>query len=288
MGTSEEFANPDQAAYWNSAAPAWLSAEAGFELVGGEPGRMAMQRLALSPGAQVVDVGCGPGATTFELAASVGPSGLAVGIDIAKELVSAAQRRASDLALGNAEFIHGDAQTFSFERAAFDAAYSRFGLMFFEDPVTAFSNLRGAIRPGGRLSFVSWQTVLENEWVLVPVLATASVAGAMPSPPSEDEPGPFALSSPQRVRHLLEEAGFREVDIEAHNDQVIIRADQLPHLVAVASAAGPVQETLRTAPVTTRRRVVEAIEAGLREREHNGRISLSRGVLLVTASPEPR
>src|SRR5207302_1573289 len=94
------------------------------------------------------------------------------------------------------------------DEVAFDAAYSRFGVMFFGDPVAAFTNLRRALRPGGRLAFVCWQNVFANEWMLVPGAAAASVTGSLPQMPEPDAPGPFSLAEPDRVRSILGAAGF--------------------------------------------------------------------------------
>ena len=144
------FANIEQAEFWSELAPTWLELEDQLEEVGGPPGELAMDRLELLPGQRVVDLGCGSGRTTLELAARVGPGGEVVGVDISAEMLARGRERAARLGAGNVEFVHADAQVHDFGEARFDAAYSRFGVMFFTDPVAAFANVRTALRPGER------------------------------------------------------------------------------------------------------------------------------------------
>jgi SAM-dependent methyltransferase len=117
-------ANTGQAEFWSELAPTWLALEDQLEEVGGPPGTLAMDRLGLLPGQRVVDLGCGPGRTTLELAARVGPGGQAVGVDISAEMLARGRERAARLGAGNVEFVHADAQLHDFGQARFDAAYS--------------------------------------------------------------------------------------------------------------------------------------------------------------------
>jgi SAM-dependent methyltransferase len=206
-------ANTGQAEFWSELAPTWLAPEDQLEEVGGPPGTLAMDRLGLLPGQRVVDLGCGPGRTTLELAARVGPGGQAVGVDISAEMLAGGRERAARLGAGNVEFVHADAQMHDFGQARFDAAYSRFGVMFFSDPVAAFANVRRALRPGAALSFVCWQGVVDNEWMLIPGAAAAEVTGTLPPMPGPDEPGPFSLADPARVRAVLGAAGFGSIAV---------------------------------------------------------------------------
>jgi SAM-dependent methyltransferase len=143
-----DFANIEQAEHWSQAAPAWLELEDQLEEVSRLPGELAMERLALGPGQRVVDLGCGSGMTTLELASRVGPGGGAVGVDISAEMLARAPERAALADSGNIAFVHADVQVHEWGEARFDAAYSRFGVMFFADPVAAFTNVRRALRPG--------------------------------------------------------------------------------------------------------------------------------------------
>lgn len=140
------FANIEQAEFWSQIAPTWIELEGRMEEAGGLPGELAMDRLDLRPGQRVVDLGCGAGRTTVELASRVGPGGSVVGVDISAGMLAAARERAARLGAGNVEFVHADVQVHDLGEARFDAAYSRFGVMFFADPVAAFANVRRALR----------------------------------------------------------------------------------------------------------------------------------------------
>jgi SAM-dependent methyltransferase len=206
--------NAEQERYWNeTAGPKWVAHEAMLDLQLAPLGRLAMDRLALAPGERVLDVGCGCGDSTLELARRVGPAGVALGIDVSEVMLARARERAAAAGLAQARFERADAQTHAFGEAAFDALFSRFGVMFFVDPTAAFRNLRRALRPGGRLGFVCWQSVQRNPWMLVPLMAAAQHL-ALPPPPDPEAPGPFAFADPERVRRILAAAGFAEVALE--------------------------------------------------------------------------
>jgi SAM-dependent methyltransferase len=278
------FANTDQAEFWSQLAPTWLELEDQMEEVGGPPGQLAMDRLGLLPGQRVIDLGCGSGRTTLELAARVSPGGAVTGVDISAEMLAWARERAARLHVGNAEFVHADVQVHDLGEARFDAAYSRFGVMFFADPVAAFGNIRRALRPGGLLSFACWQGVFENEWILIPGAAVAEVTGSLPPMPGPDEPGPFSLADPGRVRAVLDAAGFGSVAITPHADYVAIGADRIPEVAETSVRVGGIQQALKDADDQTRQRALAAIEDALRARVQDGEVRASRGVLLVTGS----
>jgi SAM-dependent methyltransferase len=282
-GDVTSFANSEQAEFWSEVAPIWIELEDRLEEIGGPPGVLAMDLLALRPGQAVLDIGCGGGRTTVELASRVGPGGEVLGVDIAAELLARARERAEHLGVHNVAFVHADVQTHELGTARFDAAYSRFGVMFFSDPVTAFANVRGALRPGGTVSFVCWQSVFDNEWMLVPGAAVASVTGTLPPMPEPDQPGPFSFADPDRVRSVLAEAGFDQVVVTPHNDAVVSSEDRIPEIVATTMRIGAVREALRDADDDTRARAYGAIEDALRARVHDGEVRASRGVLVVTA-----
>ncbi len=276
------FANIEQAEFWSQLAPVWLELEDRLEEVSGLPGQLAMDRLELLPGQRVVDLGCGSGRTTLELASRVGPGGEVTGVDITAEMLARARERAARLGAGNIEFVHADVQVHDLGEARFDAAYSRFGVMFFTDPVAAFANVRRALRPGGVLSFVCWQSVFDNEWMLIPGAAVATVTGSLPQMPGPDEPGPFSLADPGRVRAVLDAAGFDSVAIAPHADQVVTSEARIPEVALTSIRVGGVREALRDADQETRDRALAAIEEALRARLQDGQVRASRGVLLVT------
>ena len=274
--------NAEQAEFWSGVAPTWIELHARFERVGGPPGRLAMDRLALAPGQLVLDVGCGLGPTTLALAARVGDAGEAVGVDISEEMLAGARRNADGQGAANVRFVLADVQDYDLGQARFDAAFSRFGVMFFADPVAAFSNIRRSLRTGGQLAFVCWQTVFDNEWMLVPGMAAMSVMGELPMP-GPDEPGPFSLADPDKVRSVLGAAGFGQVEIVPHNDVIVEPEDRIPQVVEASVRMGPAREALREAPPETHEKVRRAVEDALRQRVEAGELRASRGVLLVTA-----
>ena len=272
--------NEQQAQYWAERAASWLEFEERIELVAAAPGRAAMDRLELRPGQTVLDLGCGAGRTTVELAGRVAPGGRATGIDIAEAMVGYARAQAGSAA---AEFRQGDVQADDLGAGEYDAAFSRFGVMFFSDPVAAFANVRRALRQGGALSFACWQNVLANEWMLIPGMAIMSVTGALPTPPSPDEPGPFSLADPDRVRALLGAAGFEHVEVASYTDPVTLPAADIAGFAAQALTVGPVREALLEADADTRGRVRQAIEEAVTAKIEGDQARLARGVNLVLA-----
>ena len=190
-GFAERFAaNPDQAEYWNSApAEKWVSHQADFDQRLGPLGSALIGRAAVRRGERVIDIGCGTGATTMELAELVGPEGSVLALDLSQPMLALARRRSAERGLGNVCFLCADAQSHRFEAAAHDLLISRFGVMFFSDPVAAFANLRTALRSGGRLGFVCWAALERNPWFALPLAVGERMLGpAEPHPPRAPRP----------------------------------------------------------------------------------------------------
>jgi len=212
---------------------AWAEVREPLELQLAPLGRCALTALAPHPGESILDIGCGGGETALDLAKAVAPDGTVVGIDISAAVLTFARRAAK----GNerVRFVQADAQLFPFETGSFDAAFSRFGMMFFADPTAAFINIRRSLRPNGRLAFVCWRALDENQLDLLPLRAAS--AHLPPQPAHDpDAPGPFAFASPDRVRGILERAGFGVIEITARDEQV--GSGDIDTMLAVCSRVG--------------------------------------------------
>ncbi len=276
-------ANREQFEFWENLAPDWLASADHTEMVSAPFGAAAMSRLALRSGARVLDIGCGSGATTLTLAEAIGPDGEAVGVDIAPAMVAAARQRAATAGVEHATFLSADAQVDDLGDAVFDAAYSRFGVMFFADPAAAFTNIRSSLRPRGRLAFACWANVFANEWMFVPGSAVVTVTGALPPMPGPGEPGPFSLEDPQRVTALLAEADFTQIEVTVHDESIVIPRSQIESLVTLSSRVGPVREALRTADRDTASSILQAVRNALVERVEADELRLGAAALIVSA-----
>jgi SAM-dependent methyltransferase len=175
-------------------------------------GEAMLAAAAPAAGERVLDIGCGTGWTTRAAARAVG-DGHALGVDISEMLVARAAATAEEEGVPNVAFTVGDAQVHPFEAGSLDLAISRFGVMFFADPVAAFANVGRALAPGGRLAVACWQELAHNHWILVPFGAMTAEVGR-PEPPPPDAPGPWSLADPDRVRSVLGAAGFKGVALE--------------------------------------------------------------------------
>jgi SAM-dependent methyltransferase len=256
-------ANAGQAAYWNAAAgETWAALQDALDRQIEPLGLRAMEALAPAAGERVLDIGCGCGQTTLALAQRVGPQGSVLAVDISRPMLAVARRRAADQGLSQVSLIEADAQTHAFAPGGQDAAFSRFGVMFFEDPTGAFANIRKALRPGGRLAFVCWRPFAENPWMGLPMSAALQHLPEPPPPPDPLAPGPFAFADPDRVRAILAGAGFADVGIEPYDR--LIGAGDLDQAVEVALKVGPLGALLRDQPDKAPL-VVGAIRAALAE-----------------------
>jgi SAM-dependent methyltransferase len=194
----------------------------------------------------VLDVGCGNGATT-RAAARRGSEGNALGVDLSKGMVALATKLADEEGVENVRFEVADAQTRTFE-PEFDRAISRFGVMFFDDPVAAFANIRSALRDGGRVTFAVWQELLANEWLTVPAAGVLQHV-KMPELGEAGAPGPFSLGDPDRIRNIFTEAGFDDLGIEPFESPLLMggRGD-LDHAIAFLLRTGMARAMLEDAP----------------------------------------
>jgi SAM-dependent methyltransferase len=241
-------------------------------------GAAAMDSLEPLAGASVVDVGCGVGGTTWQLGERVGSDGRVLGVDVSAPFLEAARRRGD---APNVSFVLGDAATTTLDPV--DAAFSRFGVMFFADPVAAFSNLRSLVRPGGALAFSCWRDPFSNPWMTVPVLASASVLGP-PQLPPVGQPGPFAFAEVDRVREVLDGAGWTDVDAVDLSVEQPFPAGDARACAEVMSQLNPVLAGgIREMP-DRRADLVTAVADALREYERDGQVVVPSAAWIVHAS----
>ena len=236
--------NADQAEFWNAVAgETWTRFQAELDTMHGEVTDRLLGLCAAGPGEAVLDIGCGAGGSTLALAQAVGPEGSVLGLDISAPLLEAAESRAAARGIGNARFARDDAETAALPPAAFDLAASRFGMMFFADPVAAFRNVLGALRPGGRLVFVAWAGPEHNPWFAAPARIAQARLGALPPAPPE-APGPMAFRDAGRVLRLLRAAGFAKTMAEPA-DLSLRLPGGLPAALALLRHIGPVPGVIR-------------------------------------------
>lgn len=239
--------NAEQIKYWNERGPTWVQLQDRLDQQLRPLGDRVIERAAVAAGERVLDIGCGCGDSTLRLAQRVGTAGAVVGVDISAGMLQRAAERARSAGLAQVAWVNADAQTHRFTAPPFDVVFSRFGVMFFADPTAAFTNLRTALRPGGRLAFVCWQALPENPWMFVPLMAALQHV-QLPAMPPPDAPGPFAFADRDRVRTILATAGFGAIDFEAVQERMTVGGGAgLEEAVDFMLLMGPTGQLLREA-----------------------------------------
>jgi len=246
-------------------------------------GRAALDRLEPSPGHRVLDIGCGTGATTLEIGRRVRPGGTVVGVDVSRPMIEFAQARAADEAdADNVEFARLDVESDPLP-GPFDAAFSRLGVMFFENPVAGFSAIASALRTGGRFAFVCYAAPAANPFITVPTGAALARLGGPPPPPSGG-PGPFALADPGYVHSLLESAGFESVSVSPGPDEVILGpVEDLDDIARQALEQNPQAMMAMTANPGAREDAVAAAAAALGDHVTDGEVRMGAKTWVVEA-----
>lgn len=237
--------NSEQEELWNSGpGRSWVRRQADLDLLMEAVSGRLLVACAPQRGERVLDVGCGAGASSFALAAAVGPAGRIVGLDISEPLLSLAESRGRELASTNVVFVLSDAQTdMKLEPASYDLVASRFGMMFFADPVAAFRNLAGLLRPGGRMVFVAWAGPEHNPWFAIPQQAAVARLGPV-AQAAPDAPGPMAFRDVQPVLERLEQAGLTGASAEAV-DLSLTHPGGLDAMVSLCEEVGPLPRVMR-------------------------------------------
>lgn len=280
---------PAQNAYrvteWNGAVgDRWVAHQARLDAMLTVFGDAALRAADPKPGDCVLDVGCGAGASTLALAERVGDAGYVLGLDISEALV----RQAQALVRPGIDFSVADAADAPLPDAAFDLIFSRFGVMFFPDPVTAFANLRRALKPEGHLAFVCWREAAANDWVRLPI---GAIKGIVPpsEPPAPDAPGPFSFGDPERVTRILSEAGFTQVTLAPFDHAIPFgqgdtREAAINDAVHLAFEVGPLSRALADQPDTVRERASEAVRRAFAEQPGLRSVMIEGAAWIVTAN----
>ncbi|RKU04579.1 SAM-dependent methyltransferase [Burkholderia sp. Nafp2/4-1b] len=272
-------ANEAQSALWNGPSGlAWVDAQQALDRMF-EPFETLLADAAVAASARsVLDVGCGTGAVTLAMARRLGAAAHCTGVDISARMIATAQARAERDGLG-ARFVHADAQTHTFAPGEFDLLVSRFGVMFFDDPVRAFANLRHAARANALLRFVAWRAAADNPFMTT---AERTAAPLLPNLPARQPgaPGQFAFGDRQRIASVLSDSGWADVAIEPIDIACALPAAALDDYIA---RLGPVGLALRQVDDVTRRRVIETVRAAFERYVDGADVRFDAACWLVTA-----
>jgi SAM-dependent methyltransferase len=274
--------NAAQAEYWNKVAgQRWTDRQEEQDLVLGPISDRLIAAAGAKPGQRVIDIGCGCGDTTIDLAARVPPDGEVVGLDISEPMLTRARERAPKGL--PARFVLADATAYDFEPAWADLAVSRFGVMFFADPARSFANVRRGMKTGARLAFVCWREAKQNPWMMVPLREARKHAPPLPET-NPDDPGPFAFADEARVRRVLSAARFADIAVTPQDlDLDIAIGRGLDAAVASALGIGPTSRILDGQPDAVRAAATADIRKALAERMKGDSVPLGAAIWMVSA-----
>jgi ubiquinone/menaquinone biosynthesis C-methylase UbiE len=279
---TDQRAIPDQIEYWNQeGGQAWTARQQSWDTAMKPFSDAALIRAAVRPGERVIDVGCGCGATSLQLAELVGPKGKVLGVDVSKPMLDRAKQRGA----GNPvlSFAEADATTYRFEPDAADLLFSRHGVMFFPEPERAFTNLRSALKPGGRVAFSCFRSPKENALITTILAAVVELVPPLPKM-NPDDPGPFAFQDPERVKRILTTAGFVDVALEPVDVQSDVGSGKgMEEALVNAMEIGPASRALRGVSPETRAKAEAALRAVFTPLQQDDKVLLGAGLWIVTA-----
>jgi len=278
--------NADRAAGWNDqSGERWVAHQARLDAVMASFGQAAIEAAAPATDECVLDVGCGAGASSLDLAARVGAGGHVLGVDISEPLIGRARALAPQDT--PALFEVADASSAELPEGAFDILFSRFGVMFFDDPTGAFAHMRRALKPGGRVAFVCWRGVAENDWMRLPM---GAIKGIVPptAPPDPEARGPFSFGDPERVARILAAAGFTDIAIAPFDASVPLgegttRDAAIDDAVKMTLEVGPLSRALADQPDDIRARASAAVRAAFAGRPGERSVMIDSATWIVTA-----
>ncbi len=272
--------NVDQANSWNgNEGEAWAAHQDRYDTAVGGYNTHLFAAARISANEHVLDVGCGCGESTRG-AARAAVSGAALGADLSAPMLARARELARREGLHNVTFEQADAQVHSFEAGAFDIVISRFGAMFFGDPVAAFRNIGSALRPDGRIALISWQPLAENEW-LTALRGSLAMGRALPEPPM-GMPGPFGLADPDAVRETLHDSGYLDVDVAGLREPFAVGADA-DDAFGFVGEIPVVTGMLQDLDDASRAQALERVHAMLVAHETADKVAFGSAAWLITA-----
>jgi len=278
--------NTDQIAEWNGPqGERWATMQREIDGIVLPFGDAALKAAAPQQAERVVDIGCGCGDTSIELARLVGAGGAVLGVDVSQPMLEVARARAALEPGLNVDFREADASSAEL-LPDIDLLYSRFGVMFFSEPTAAFAHMRKSLRPGGRCVFVCWRAPRDNAWAMTPLMAARQALNITPPPADPNAPGPFAFADEPRLRSILSDAGFTGIGIRRFDADVCL--GETPGAAAEgALRIGPTARLLREVGEQHRALVRDAIERALTPlAASDGRVHLNGSTWIVSgASP---
>jgi SAM-dependent methyltransferase len=281
MSMSDHVVNVEQAEEWDGReGDHWVQHADRYDALSQRITPHLMEAAAVGTADRVLDVGCGCGLTTRS-AARAASSGSVLGIDLSAAMLQEAERRTRAEGLTNVGFERGDVQVHAFPPAEFDLAMSRFGVMFFEDPVVAFANIASAIRSGGRFAFLCWQDLARNDWIMIPAGGALSYV-PFPDLGPEGAPGPFSLADPDRTRRVLTDAGFEEIEISEITEQMFL-GDNAADATEFLRGTGMARLLFENVDADTERKAIDAVREALEAHEQPEGIWLGSAAWLVVA-----
>ena len=275
--------NSEMQKYWNEeGGNKWVENIDAVESVLVPMSDMLLEQVAAKSGDLVLDVGCGGGITSIKLAEQTGETGKVLGVDVSEPIITIARKRGVDIS--NLEYQLGDAATVNLGEAKFDLITSRFGIMFFDDPISAFSNLHRALKTSGRLVFLCWRTIEENPWLGEPAAAAFEILPppADADPPDPTAPGPFSLGDPGRLKSILESAGFNNIILQSVD--ISMPMGDIDDAVSFLMKLGPAADAVKEATDEDKAAVAVAIRKVMEKYDTANGVCAPSATWIVKAS----
>ena len=275
--------NIKQKQFWSGAGgDVWVDKQREMDIMLNPLGERAIQGLDLSGERKILDIGCGCGATTLEIAKAV-TQGEVIGVDISEPMLERATKTASDMMLNNTSFQVKDVQVDEMPRSYFDIAFSRFGVMFFEDPFEAFKNINHSLKDNGQLSFVCWQHASLNPWQSLSIQVIKEFLD-LPAP-APKSPGPFAFEDKSYINEILTESGFRDIEIKDNQEDIVMFSGKsIREACEDYLTINPVvTEMLKNSPTELREEILEALIGKFSDFHNNEGLLFPSATWIVTA-----